>query len=185
MRMHKRYVFMLFAALILPAALLQAQAPQPDPKDPQYQAKGDQKRTYTFPGTAESIPYHLYVPMKWNKNTKLPLVIVTHGASQAADAPFQRGDGALGKIAEERGFVVAAITGYKPQATVVDGGYNNPFKMVPAPRPAAPAGAAAGQRPAGGGGRGPGGGGGGGRGPTTPATKEDFERAEMDILYVT
>ena len=176
---------MLIGVIVLPAGLLSAQAPQPDSKDPQYQAKGDQKRTYSFPETGETIPYHLYVPMKWNKNTKLPLVIVTHGASQPADAPFQRGDGALGKFAEERGFIVAAITGYKPQATVVDGGYNNPFKMVPAPRPAAPAGAAAGQRPAGGGGRGPGGGGGGGRGPTTPATKEDFERAEMDILYVT
>ena len=177
---------MLTGVIVLPAGLLSAQAPQPDSKDPQYQAKGDQKRTYSFPETGETIPYHLYVPMKWNKNTKLPLVIVTHGASQPADAPFQRGDGALGKFAEERGFIVAAITGYKPQATVVDGGYNNPFKMVPAPRPAAPAGAAAGQRPAaGGGGRGPGGGGGGGRGPTTPATKEDFERAEMDLLYVT
>ena len=167
---------MLIAAVVLPAGL-SAQAPPPDPKDPQYQAKGDQKRTYSFPGTGESIPYHLYVPMKWNKNAKLPLVVVTHGASQPADAPFQRGDGALGKFAEERGFIVAAITGYKPQATVVDGGYNNPFKMVPAPRPAAPEGQRAGG--------GPRAGGGGGRGPATPATKEDFERAEMDILYVT
>lgn len=187
--MQKRSFLMLIAAIVLPAGLVTAQAPQTDPKDAQYQAKGDQKRTYSFPGTGESIPYHLYVPMKWNKNTKLPLVIVTHGASQPADAPFQRGDGALGKFAEERGFIVAAITGYKPQATVVDGGYNNPFKMVPAPRPAAPEG----QRAAGGGGGGRAGGGGGGRaagggggrGPVTPATKEDFERAEMDILYVT
>jgi predicted peptidase len=167
-----------FIALALPLAA-SAQAPQPDPKDPQYQAKGDQKRTYAFPGTDEKIPYHLYVPAKWDKNTKLPLVVVTHGASQPADAPFQRGDGALGKIAEERGYVVVAITGYKPQATVVDGGYNNPFKMVPAPRPPAPEGQRAG---GGGGGRGAGG---GGRGAApTPATKEDFERSEMDILYV-
>jgi len=182
---------MLIAAVVLPLTSLSAQAPQPDPNDPQYQAKGDQKRTYMFPGTGESIPYHLYVPMKWNKNTKLPLVIVTHGASQAADAPFVRGDGALAKFAEERGYVVAAITGYKPQATVVDGGYNNPFKMVPAPRPPAAEGQRAG---GGGGGRGAGAGGGGGRaagggggrGPApAPATKEDFERSEMDILYVT
>jgi poly(3-hydroxybutyrate) depolymerase len=167
--------------------MLSAQAPQPNPQDPQYQAKGDQKRTYSFPGTGEAIPYHLYVPAKWSKTTRLPLVVVTHGASQPADAPFQRGDGALGKIAEERGYVVVAITGYKPQATVVDGGYNNPFKMVPAPRPAAPDG----QRAGGGGGARAGGGGaraagGGGRGPAAaPATKEDFERSEMDILYVT
>src|SRR5215831_18248038 len=154
---------------------LAQQAPQPNPKDPQYQAKGDQKRTYSFPGTGESIPYHLYVPMKWNKTTKLPLVVVTHGASQPADAPFQRGDGALGKIAEERGYVVVAVTGYKPQATVVEGGYNNPFKMVPAPRPAATQGGAR-----------AGGGGGGGRGAAAaPATPEDFQRSEQDILYVT
>ena len=178
--MHKRYLLM-FIVTLAASIILSAQAPQPDPKDPQYQAKGDQKRTYSFPGTGESIPYHLYVPAKWNKNTRLPLVIVTHGASQPADAPFVRGDGALAKIAEERGYVVAAITGYKPQATIVDGGYNNPFKMVPAPRPAAPEG----QR-AGGGGGARAGGGGGGRGAAPPAaTKEDFERSEMDILYVT
>jgi predicted peptidase len=176
--MPKRLISMLIAAIVLPLGSLSAQAPQPDPKDPQYQAKGDQKRTYMFPGTGESIPYHLYVPMKWNKNTKLPLIIVTHGASQPADAPFVRGEGALAKIAEERGYVVAAITGYKPQATIVEGGYNNPFKMVTVPRPPAPEG----QRAGGGGGRA----GGGGRGPApAPATKEDFERSEMDILYVT
>src|SRR5689334_22553894 len=179
--MQKRLFSTLIATLVMSAGLLTAQAPQPDPKDPQHQAKGDQKRTYSFPGTGESIPYHLYVPAKWSKTTRLPLVVVTHGASQPADAPFQRGEGALGKMAEERGYVVVAITGYKPQATVVDGGYNNPFKMVPAPRPPAPEG----QR-AGGGGGARAGGGGGRRGPApTPATKEDFERSEMDILYVT
>ncbi len=180
--MRKQILSVLFILAFSLAAA--AQSPQPDPKDPQYQAKGDQKRTYSFPGTGESIPYHLYVPAKWSRNVKLPLVIVTHGASQPADAPFQRGNGALGKIAEERGYIVAAITGYKPQATVVDGGYNNPFKMVPAPRPA-PADGGAGRGAGGGAGRG-GGGGGGGRGPAAaPATSEDFQRAEQDILYVT
>ena len=162
-------------ALITTSVLAFAQAPQPDPKDPQYQAKGDQKRTYPFPGTGETIPYHLYVPSKWSKGSQLPLVVVTHGASQPADAPFQRGDGALAKIAEERGYVVVAVTGYKPQATVVEGGYNNPFKMVPAPRPTGTP--AAGGAPRGGG---------AGRGPApAPATAEDFQRSEQDILYVT
>ncbi len=178
--MHKR-ILSISAVALASVAMLNAQAPQPNPQDPQYQAKGDQKRTYSFPGTGESIPYHLYVPAKWSKTPRLPLVVVTHGASQPADAPFQRGDGALGKMAEERGYVVVAITGYKPQATVVDGGYNNPFKMVPAPRPPAPEG----QRAGGGGGARAGGGGGGRGAAAAPATKEDFERSEMDILYVT
>src|SRR4030095_11501963 len=174
--MYKRFLPM-FVVTLGSLGVLLAQAPQPNPQDPQYQAKGDQKRTYSFPGTGETIPYHLYVPAKWSKTTKLPLVVVTHGASQPADAPFQRGEGVLGKMAEERGYVVVAITGDKPQATVVDGGYNNPFKMVPAPRPAAPEG----QRAAGGGAR-AGAGGGGRDAAAAPATKEDFERSEMDIL---
>src|SRR6187399_874931 len=32
-----------------------AQAPQPDPKSANYQAKGEQEKSYIFPGTTESI----------------------------------------------------------------------------------------------------------------------------------
>src|SRR6201994_2928953 len=64
--------------------------PAPDSKSPQYQTTGEQDRTYDFPGTGEKIAYHLYVPMKWTKGAHLPLVIVTHGASQPATAPFRR-----------------------------------------------------------------------------------------------
>jgi len=79
----------------------------------------------------------------------------------------------LAKMAEERGFIVAAVTGYHANATGV-GGWNVPYPMVQVPRPAAPAGGA---------GRGQGGG--AGRGAAAPpATAEDFQRAEMDVLYV-
>jgi len=180
-----------------------AQAPQPDPKSANYQAKGEQDKSYVFPGTTESIAYHIYVPMKWDKNTKLPLVILTHGANQPATAPFQRPmtNPTLAKMAEERGYIVAAVTGYHANATGV-GGWNVPYPMVQVPRApraggapgggggAAP-GAAAPAAPAGGGAAAgaPGGGGGGGgraaRGPAAPpATAEDFARAEQDIIYV-
>ena len=134
-----------------------AQAPAPNPQDPKYQSKGEQDRTYTFPGTTEMIPYHIYVPMKWDKNTKLPLVIVTHGASQPATAPFMRPttNPTLAKTAEERGYIVAAVTGYHANATVWtaatgDGGWNNPYKMVGA-APRGGDGGAGGARAAGGG----------------------------------
>ena len=65
------------AALVVLVAvrMLSAQGPGPvpDPKSPQYQAKGEQDRTYVFPGSGESIAYHVYVPAKWNAVTKLPL----------------------------------------------------------------------------------------------------------------
>lgn len=154
---------------VLAATVANAQAPQPDPKSPQYRATGEQDRSYTFPGTSESIPYHIYVPTTWNASKKLPLVVVTHGANQPSTAPFQRPmtDPTLAKTAEARGFIVAAVTGYHANATAV-GGWNVPYKMVQVVKP--------------GGGRG---GQGGGRGPAAaPPTEEDFKRAEMDVLYV-
>jgi len=53
------------------------------------QATGEQDRSYSFPGTGEQIPYHLYVPTTWTKTAKLPLIVVTHGANQPATAPFE------------------------------------------------------------------------------------------------
>ena len=147
-------------------------APAPDPKSPQYQSKGEQERSYEFPGTGEKIAYHLYVPMKWTASARLPLVIVTHGANQPSTAPFQRpmANPTLAKTAEERGYIVAAVTGYHANATGV-GGWNVPYKMVTVPRPPRPAGA-------------------GGRWRTPqpaarPPTAQDFERAEQDVLFVT
>src|SRR4029078_2564132 len=96
-----------------------AQSPQPDPKDPKYRATGEQDRTYAFPGTGETIAYHIYVPAGWNAKSRLPLVVVTHGANQAASAPFMRPmeQPTLAAAAEARGYLVAAVTGYHANAT--------------------------------------------------------------------
>jgi len=198
MRQSLKIELLLAAALLAVTLAALAQAPAPNPQDANYQSKGEQDRTYAFPGTTEMIAYHIYVPQKWDKSMKLPLIVVTHGASQPSTAPFMRptANPTLARTAEERGFIVAAVTGYHLNATVWtaatgDGGWNNPYKMVPAaPRGGGGAGAGGGAgRGAGGGapagaGRGAGGGGRGGAA-ATPATPEDFQRAEQDLLYVT
>jgi poly(3-hydroxybutyrate) depolymerase len=157
--------------LMLAASTISHGAPSPDPKDSQYQHKGEQDRSYEFPGTSEKIAYHLYVPSKWTPSMHLPLVVVTHGAAQPSTAPFKRpvDDPTLAKTAEERGYIVAAVTGYHANATGV-GGWNVPYKMMTVPRPAPAAGAAnaAGAKPA-----------------PEPPTAEDFKRAEEDVLFVT
>jgi poly(3-hydroxybutyrate) depolymerase len=163
---------LLLSAALVVAPAITLGAPVPDPKSPQYQAKGEQDRSYEFPGTGEEIAYHLYVPSKWTPSMKLPLVIVTHGAAQPSAAPFQRpmASPTLAKTAEERGYIVAAVTGYHANATGV-GGWNVPYKMMLVPRPAPAAGGgggAAGSRPA-----------------QAPPTAQDFERAEQDVLFVT
>jgi poly(3-hydroxybutyrate) depolymerase len=163
---------LLLSAFVVVAPAMSQDAPAPDPKSPQYQGKGEQDRSYEFPGTGEQIAYHLYVPAKWTPSMRLPLVIVTHGAAQAAVAPFQRpmADPTLAKTAEERGYIIAAVTGYHANATGV-GGWNVPYKMVLVPRPAPPpagGSAPAAPRPA-----------------ASPPTAQDFERAEQDVLFVT
>jgi poly(3-hydroxybutyrate) depolymerase len=194
--MHKTLIA---AALLMVAAPIAAQtpAPQPDSSSANYQATGEQEKSYVFPGTDEKIAYHIYVPTKWTKNTRLPLVILTHGANQPPSAPFQRpmSNPTLAKTAEERGYIVAAVTGYHANATGV-GGWNVPYPMVQVPRAprgqgGAPGAAGAGAPPAGApaagappAGAAPGGGG-RGRGPAAPpATEEDFKRAEQDVLFV-
>ncbi|HYV96231.1 MAG TPA: prolyl oligopeptidase family serine peptidase [Gemmatimonadaceae bacterium] len=135
------------------------------------QATGEQARTYQFPGTTEQIPFQLYVPAKWTRAAKLPLVIVTHGAAQPATAPFQRPMDmpTLAKAAEAHGYIVAAVTGYHANATGV-GGWNVPYPMVQVPRTGRANGAAGGRR--------------GGGDPPAPPTAEDFARAEQDVLNV-
>ncbi len=164
---------LLLSAFVVAAPAISQGTPVPDPNSPQYQGKGEQDRSYEFPGTGEKIAYHLYVPAKWTPRMKLPLVIVTHGAAQPAGAPFQRptANPTLAKTAEARGYIVAAVTGYHANATGV-GGWNVPYKMVLVPRPA-PGGRwqrlpATAPRPA-----------------PEPPTAQDFERAEQDVLFVT
>ncbi len=135
------------------------------------QSTGEQARTYQFPGTTEQIPYHLYVPTTWTRATKLPLVVVTHGAAQPAIAPFQRPMDmpTLAKTAEAHGYIVAAVSGYHANATGV-GGWNVPYPMVQVPRAGRAGGAGGGRR--------------GGGEPPAPPTAEDFARAEQDVLNV-
>ena len=169
---------LLLCAPFLAAHAVPTGAPPPDPKSPQYQGKGEQDRSYEFPGTGEEIAYHLYVPAKWTPSMRLPLVIVTHGAGQPSKAPFQRpvANPTLAKMAEARGYIVAAVTGYHANATGV-GGWNVPYRMVVAPRPAATTGTGSGAGGAPGGGA--------EQPAQTPPTAQDFERAEQDVLFVT
>jgi hypothetical protein len=57
--MRKVSAVLLLAAVLsvlkISSSSAQGSPPAPDPKSPQYRAKGEQNRTYTFPGTGESI----------------------------------------------------------------------------------------------------------------------------------
>ena len=121
------------AALAL-AGYLTAQAPPPLPKllsseelARQSQtpgATGDQERHYYFAEASKEMPYRLYVPLKWNRQTKLPMIVALHGAFSTHDTLFAATQGILKTLAEEHGYIVVSPLGYGPL-----GGYGQHYDI--------------------------------------------------------
>ncbi|HLH30697.1 MAG TPA: alpha/beta hydrolase-fold protein [Terriglobia bacterium] len=84
------------------------------PGTPQWQAKGDQRRTYRFPGTNTEIPYRIYVPTTWDGKSKLPLVVMLHGAGSNESMYLDQNNKQLLKLAEQHGYLLLSPLGYSP-----------------------------------------------------------------------
>ena len=95
-------------------------------KDPLYRAKGDHERQYWFEEAREMMAYHLYVPMKWDGKSKLPMVLVLHGNTRDQDYYFDRDDHILAKLAEAHGYLVVCPMGYRPSAGWGSNSLNRP-----------------------------------------------------------
>ncbi len=87
-------------------------------KDPFAGRTGDFKRHYVFKAGGEIMPYHLYVPTKYDSSRPFPLVVALHGLGASEDSMFSPVYGGVAKLAEQHGFIVVAPLGYR-----VDGGY--------------------------------------------------------------
>jgi predicted peptidase len=84
------------------------------PDGPQWRAKGDQRRTYRFPGTGAEIPYRLYVPMTWDGKSKLPLILMLHGAGSNESRYLDQNNKQLLQLAEQHGYLLVSPLGYSP-----------------------------------------------------------------------
>ena len=87
-------------------------------KDPFSGKTGDFKRHYFFEEAGEIMPYRVYVPSSYRGDRGYPLLIALHGNGLTENYFFDSLNGGLQKLAEERGYIVAAPLGYR-----VDGGY--------------------------------------------------------------
>jgi acetyl esterase/lipase len=82
------------------------------PVSPNWRAKGDQRRTYKFPGTEVEMPYRIYVPSTWDGKSKLPLVVFLHGGGSDENLYLEANDKQLLKLAEKNGYLLVSPLGY-------------------------------------------------------------------------
>jgi predicted esterase len=87
-------------------------------KDPFAGRTGNMERHYLLEGAGEIMPYRVYVPTQYDGKTPYPLIIALHGLGATEDSFFDSYGKTLPKLAESRGYIVAAPLGYR-----VDGFY--------------------------------------------------------------
>jgi pimeloyl-ACP methyl ester carboxylesterase len=94
------------------------------PGNPQWQAKGDQHRTYNFADAGTDMPYRLYVPTTWDGHSKLPLIVMLHGAGSDENRYLDGHNKQLLHLAEQHGYVLVSPLGYNRF-----GAYGTPLKL--------------------------------------------------------
>jgi poly(3-hydroxybutyrate) depolymerase len=60
------------------------------------------------------VPYRIYVPSSYDKSKKYPLIMLLHGAGGDENNFLDRYQGMWSKLAEERGYIIAAANGRGP-----------------------------------------------------------------------
>jgi poly(3-hydroxybutyrate) depolymerase len=81
------------------------------PGTPAWQAKGDQRRTYRFPGTET---FRVYVPTTWDGKATLPLVLMLHGGGSNESQYLDQNNKQLLKLAEDHGYLLVSPMGWSP-----------------------------------------------------------------------
>jgi predicted peptidase len=91
---------------------------------PQHPAKGDQHRTYHFAAAKTDMPYRLYVPTTWDSQSKLPLIVMLHGAGADENRYMDMNHQQMLRLAEQHGYVVVSPLGYSRL-----GAYGTPLRL--------------------------------------------------------
>jgi predicted peptidase len=94
------------------------------PGDPQWRAKGDLHRKYHFPAANADMPYRLYVPTSWDGKSKLPLVMILHGAGADENMYVDMNNKQLINLSEQHGFMLLSPLGYTRM-----GAYGTPLRL--------------------------------------------------------
>ena len=88
---------------------------------------GDFKRHYLLESAGEIMPYRLYVPTGYDGTKAYPLIVALHGLGGTEDAFFTNYEQKVPSLAEQRGYIVVGVLGYR-----VDGSYGWGLGAAPA-----------------------------------------------------
>ena len=94
------------------------------PEDTQWQAKGDLHRKYHFPAADADMPFRLYVPTSWDGESRLPLIVMLHGAGSDENMYLDSNGGQFIRLAEQHGYLLASPLGYTRM-----GAYGTPLRL--------------------------------------------------------
>jgi len=83
-----------------------------NPNSPQWQAKGDQHRTYFFPEANTTLRYRLCVPTNWDGKSKLPLVMFLHGAGNDESSYLDQNNKQMINLAMQHGYILVSPSGH-------------------------------------------------------------------------
>ena len=92
--------------------------------DPQWRTKGDLHRKYHFPAANADMPYRLYIPTTWDGKSRLPLVMILHGAGSDENWYVDANDKQLIRLAEQHGYILVSPLGYTRM-----GAYGTPLRL--------------------------------------------------------
>jgi len=104
-----------FGTLLDPQAVM-TQAQQlaqslADPSALQWQATGDQHRSYYFADANTEEPYRLYVPTDWDGQSQLPLMMFLHGAGSNENTYVDQNNQQMLSLAQQHGFILVSPMG--------------------------------------------------------------------------
>ena len=94
-----------------------------NPSSAQWQAKGDQHRSYHFAAANTDAPYRIYVPTSWDGKSSLPLAMFLHGSGSDENSYLDMNNKQMVNLAQQHGYLLVSPLGDK-------GAYGNFLRLT-------------------------------------------------------
>jgi predicted peptidase len=92
---------------------------------PEELQKRDKSGSYFLAEAGMLMPYHVYVPMRYDGHTALPVIVMLHSRGLDENSPFVEANGLLARLADEHGYIIVCPLGFRK-----DAGFGQQYALV-------------------------------------------------------